>query len=246
MVLATVPDAPPTTRNQRATSCPAPISAKEPKVDGSRFRVSALRWLSSFSLESIVKLQSAELLRGRPLCIEIPLRKSSGTMAAGRTDSDAALQQRQTLAGTLRAAALVSGLLLPASAECPVELHETLVLSAARLCKCELSGKERPLSVQDFEISGGASLVAHVGQPDGLLQVRDGILLADPDLMESLIADQRIGYIPECVLNRLPVSDQRLLVLRLGQPQISAKSSPRENGLAHLCAVRPDSNLRAH
>jgi hypothetical protein len=34
MVLATVPEAPPTIRNQRATSCPAPISAKEPTEGG--------------------------------------------------------------------------------------------------------------------------------------------------------------------------------------------------------------------
>src|SRR5208282_4565652 len=76
MVLATVPEAAPTTKNQRATSCPAPISAKEPKADASRFRVSALRWVSSFSMEGIGRLQSAELLRGRPLCIETPLPKS--------------------------------------------------------------------------------------------------------------------------------------------------------------------------
>src|SRR6266851_46586 len=94
MVLATVPDAPPTTRNQRATSCPAPISAKEPKVDGSRFKVSALRWVSTFSMEGMAKLQSAPLLRGRPLRIEIPLRKSHGDdgQAAHATASEAALR----------------------------------------------------------------------------------------------------------------------------------------------------------
>ena len=107
-------------------------------------------------------------------------------------------------------------LLLPASAECPVKLHETLVFRAARLREREFSGKERPLAVQDFEIGGGASRVAQVGQTDGLLQVLDGILLANPDLVEFLVADQRIGYISERVLNRLPVSDQRLLMLRLG------------------------------
>src|SRR6266851_3442520 len=35
-------------------------------------------------------------------------------------------------------------------------------------------------------------------------------------------------------------------MLRLGCTQISAKGSPRENGLAHLGAIRPDSNLRTH
>src|SRR6266481_2685980 len=49
MVLATVPEAPPTRRNHRATSCPAPISAKEPKIVGSRLRVRALWCASSWS-----------------------------------------------------------------------------------------------------------------------------------------------------------------------------------------------------
>src|SRR6266571_8439015 len=80
-------------------------------------------------------------------------------------------------------------LLPPASAKCPVQLHETLIFGAARLRECQLSGKERALTVQHFEISGGASLVAHGGQVDGLLQVRYGILLANPDLMEFLVPD---------------------------------------------------------
>jgi hypothetical protein len=42
--------------------------------------------------------------------------------------------------------------------------------------------------------------------------------LANPDLMEFLIADRRIGYVSERALNRLPVSDQSLLMLRLGVP----------------------------
>ena len=58
----------------------------------------------------------------------------------------------------------VHRLLLPASAECPVKLHETLVLRAARLRECEFRGKEGSLSVQDFEIRGGAPLVTHIGQ----------------------------------------------------------------------------------
>src|SRR5947209_6669971 len=41
MVLATVPAAPPTRKNQRATSCPAPISANDPYGIASRFTWSA-------------------------------------------------------------------------------------------------------------------------------------------------------------------------------------------------------------
>src|SRR5271157_969085 len=41
MVLAIVPAAPPTRKNQRATSCPAPISANVPYLLGSRLICSA-------------------------------------------------------------------------------------------------------------------------------------------------------------------------------------------------------------
>ncbi len=90
--------------------------------------------------------------------------------------------------------------MLPATAERLVKLDEALVLGAARLRQCEFRGKERPLAIEDFEISGGASLVTHLGQANGFLQVLDGILLANPDLMEFLIADQRVRYVPERLL----------------------------------------------
>src|SRR3984885_10547256 len=64
--------------------------------------------------------------------------------------------------------------------------------------------------------------------------------------MRFLISDQGIGHISEGVLNGLLVSNQGLLVLRFGQIQVSPQCTPCENGLAHLGAVRPDSELRAH
>src|ERR671937_3008950 len=46
MLLATVPAAPPTRKNQRTTSCPAPISANVPYQRGSRLILSAFEWVS--------------------------------------------------------------------------------------------------------------------------------------------------------------------------------------------------------
>src|SRR5687768_7679658 len=43
MLLAIVPAAPPTRKNQRTTSCPAPISANDPYRRGSRLTAKALR-----------------------------------------------------------------------------------------------------------------------------------------------------------------------------------------------------------
>src|SRR5262249_12173374 len=45
MLLAIVPAAPPTRKNQRATSCPAPISANVPYLDLSRLIWIALLWV---------------------------------------------------------------------------------------------------------------------------------------------------------------------------------------------------------
>src|SRR5215470_16694685 len=49
MALAMVPAAPPTRKNQRATSWPAPISAKVPYFTGSRLTWSALKCVSGVS-----------------------------------------------------------------------------------------------------------------------------------------------------------------------------------------------------
>src|SRR6266508_1462196 len=49
MLLAIVPDAPPTRKNQRTTSCPAPISANVPYQRGSRLILSAFECVSIVS-----------------------------------------------------------------------------------------------------------------------------------------------------------------------------------------------------
>src|SRR5437016_12834812 len=49
MLFATVPAAPPTRKNQRTTSCPAPISAKVPYQRGSRLIFSAFECVSIVS-----------------------------------------------------------------------------------------------------------------------------------------------------------------------------------------------------
>ncbi len=46
MLLAMVPAAPPTRKNQRTTSCPAPISANVPYLRASRLIWRALAWVS--------------------------------------------------------------------------------------------------------------------------------------------------------------------------------------------------------
>ena len=108
-------------------------------------------------------------------------------------------------------------LLLPTAAERPVELHQALILGSTRLRQYKFRIKQRPLAVENFQVRGRPALVPQDGKPHRLLQVRDGILLPHPHLMEFLIGDQRIGYVAKRALNRLFVSDQRLLVLRFRQ-----------------------------
>src|SRR5689334_11709036 len=54
MVCATVPEAAPAARNQRATSCPPPISAKLPKIEPSRLIASALACVSLAGRGSLI------------------------------------------------------------------------------------------------------------------------------------------------------------------------------------------------
>src|SRR5438046_9435063 len=57
-----VPDAPPTWKNQRATSCPAPISANVPYLFGSR-----LIWSAFCSVPGISRVIADELFTKFPL-----------------------------------------------------------------------------------------------------------------------------------------------------------------------------------
>ncbi len=116
---------------------------------------------------------------------------------------------------------------LPASAECPVKLHQTLILVSARLGERQLLGIQRSLAIQHFKIGRRTAFVAHVRQADRLLQIRDAILQAQSHLMQLLIADERIGDVAESSLNGLPVSDQGLLVLAIQPGADSRARRPR-------------------
>ena len=67
--------------------------------------------------------------------------------------------------------------------------------------------------------------------------------MAKSNLMEFLITNQRIGNISESALNRLPVSDENLLMRRFRRPQITFQRSAGENRLADLGTIRPNSQL---
>src|SRR5215469_6691490 len=70
IVFATVPDAAPTIRNHRATSCPAPISANDPNFDVSRLIDSAFWCVPTLSSPAIGKLYLAtqhESTRRKPI-----------------------------------------------------------------------------------------------------------------------------------------------------------------------------------
>ena len=70
--------------------------------------------------------------------------------------------------------------------------------------------------------------------------------LAHPNLVEFLIADQRIGDIPKSVLDGLLICDESLPVLGFRQMQVSLQRATGENWLADLRPVGPDANLRTH
>src|ERR1700682_5495883 len=88
MLLATVPAAPPTRKNQRATSCPAPISAMVPYLPLSRLSARAFCrvLVGRASIAPIVREQLGE--RNRGVCVSRPrwaLRTGDGDRERRRT-----------------------------------------------------------------------------------------------------------------------------------------------------------------
>ena len=65
MLLAMVPAAPPTRKNQRTTSCPAPISAKVPYHCASRLTLRALLWVSTDSVVKLLFTKTAFVVLGK-------------------------------------------------------------------------------------------------------------------------------------------------------------------------------------
>ena len=99
-------------------------------------------------------------------------------------------------------------LLLPASAE-RVSCTR-LWYSGARTLRVSSSAERDRWPSRTSRISGCSSPVTHVGETNRFLQVFDGIFLTDSNLMEFLIADQRIRYVPKRALNGLPVARSML------------------------------------
>src|SRR5882757_11022157 len=100
MLFATVPAAPPTRKNQRTTSCPAPISANVPYQRGSRLILSALEWVSGGS--SFTEVGTTKLPRGGnarvnsvTLASAVPAVDAHGYRIAAETAATTADETRQ-------------------------------------------------------------------------------------------------------------------------------------------------------
>src|SRR6478735_5117935 len=89
MLFAIVPDAPPTRKNHRATSCPAPISAKVPYLVLSRLIWTAFWWVSS-RVDSIASSLRLGWGRSRPVAVDREVDAEPGADADGAVDVDPA------------------------------------------------------------------------------------------------------------------------------------------------------------
>jgi hypothetical protein len=131
-------------------------------------------------------------------------------------------------------------LLLPASAERFVQLDQAAIFISPGSCERQFGAVKRPLSVEYFEVCRRAALVAKRRNADGFLQIRHRVLLACPDLMKFFVTDKRVRDLSKSVLDRFPVADQSLLVLRLGQMQIPFQRASGKDWLVNLRAIGPD------
>src|SRR5262252_1297497 len=133
--------------------------------------------------------------------------------------------------------------LLPPSPQCPIQLDQAAKFVASCARQRKFGCVERPLTIQDLQVSRSSSLIAKSRNANRLLQVSDRVLLAKSYLMQLVIIDQCVRNIAESSLNRLSVRDEGLCVLRFGEMQIPTKSTASENRLADFRAVRPDPDL---
>ena len=119
-------------------------------------------------------------------------------------------------------------------------MDEAAVFIAASCCERQFGAVKRPLSVEHFEVCRRAALVAKCGNANAFLQIGDRLLLSCPYLMKFFVTDKRVRDFSKSVLDRFPVADQSLLVLRLSQMQIPLQRASGKDRLAHLRAIGPD------
>ena len=92
--------------------------------------------------------------------------------------------------------------------QCPIQLDQAAKFVTSCACQRKFGSVKRSLAVQNLQVSRSSSLVAKRGDANRLLQVSNRILLANADLMELVIGNQRVGNIAEGTLDGLSVCDE--------------------------------------
>ena len=98
----------------------------------------------------------------------------------------------------------------------------------------QLGLEQIAVGIERIEERVDASLVPHVGQTRPILQRRDEAFPLFPNLPHLLTPDERVGHLAKRGLDRAFVSDERELLLRLGQPDVGAEATCIEDWLRHL------------
>jgi hypothetical protein len=102
------------------------------------------------------------------------------------------------------------------------------------LRQIQLGLEQIPIRVERVELRVDSAAIAHIGEPQTVLQDDYQLLLLNAALAHPLMGDQRVGYFGERRLNCLLVLDQRLVALRLGEPDVALQPPRREDRLRDL------------
>src|SRR5687767_11233868 len=122
-------------------------------------------------------------------------------------------------------------LLLPASTERPVDLHERREFAELRLDELKLGAEQTRVAVEDLQVTRCTALIPQVGEAPRILRGDDERLLRFPELTLAPVADEGIGHLAECLLQRLTVDELRLESPRLHQLHLRPDASGIEHRL---------------
>ena len=93
----------------------------------------------------------------------------------------------------------------------------------------EFAGKEIPLCVEHLEITVQTALIACVGEPHGVCQCPNELILLFALPPGSLEGDQRVGDFAQCIVDSLFIFHGQFALLGLREPNLISDLSSPEN-----------------
>src|SRR6266478_7339525 len=131
-------------------------------------------------------------------------------------------------------------LLLPAAAECLIELNESEEFVGLGLSKIEFGGEVVGFVGENFKVAGHSTFIANVGKACGVFGRGGEKILLFAKFQVFTISDQSVGNVAEGLLDGLLIGEESFLLLGLGKADTGANLSGGEDGLSERAGKAPE------